>query len=125
MSLLDAWIAESPNNKKLLNEETLILEVAEQFWEQMNDQHVSKTELARRMGVSKARVGKMLDGSNNLTLRKIANMATALGMKFKVVLEAETIEGQWKGVQAEPIPHNVVRFPNKPSSLQWDDAIAL
>ncbi|MTI14206.1 helix-turn-helix domain-containing protein [Sansalvadorimonas verongulae] len=89
MSILDAWVAESTENKALLDEETLILEVTEQFWENMNQQGVTKAELARRMGVSKAHVSKLLDGSNNLTLRKIANMATALSMKLNVSLEPE------------------------------------
>lgn len=126
MSILDDWIAESAENKTLLEEETLILEVAEQFWEHINEQDISKAELARRMGISKARVGKMLDGSNNLTLRKIANMATALNMKFKVRLEAET-DDQWQDAQIEIVPSassNVIRFP-KTSFQKWNDEIAI
>jgi len=39
---------------------------------------VNRTELARRLGVSKARVTNLLGGSTNLTLRTLAAIAVAL-----------------------------------------------
>ena len=128
MSILDAWVAESTENKTLLDEETLILEVAEHFWEQMGKQDVTKAELARRMGISKARVSKLLDGSNNLTLRKIANMAGALNMKFNVSLESEN-NGQWETGHVEKISQKVgegtaFKFSNA-SFQEWNEAEAL
>ncbi|MCL6271225.1 helix-turn-helix domain-containing protein [Sansalvadorimonas sp. 2012CJ34-2] len=127
MSILDQWLEESADNQIVLDEESLILEIAEQFWQQLSESDTSKAELARRMGISKARVSKLLDGSNNLTLRKIANMATALKLNVNFTLEpAESNEGEtWE--QERVVSSSgckIYKFP-KPSSQGWDDTLEI
>jgi transcriptional regulator with XRE-family HTH domain len=47
---------------------------------------ITKAELARRMGVSKARVTNLLSGMPNMTLRTLAVVAVALGGEFRMSL---------------------------------------
>ena len=45
----------------------------------MDDQGVSQSELARRLGVSRARVSQLLQHKSSPTLRTMVEVATALG----------------------------------------------
>jgi ribosome-binding protein aMBF1 (putative translation factor) len=47
---------------------------------------ISQAELAKRMGVSSSRVGKILSGTDNLTLRSLAAVAAALHARFGLTL---------------------------------------
>lgn len=76
----------SPENQRLLRQEELILEVTEAILEAMEREGITKTELARRMGKSKGFVSQILSGSRNLTLRTLADAATALEMVARVRL---------------------------------------
>jgi antitoxin component HigA of HigAB toxin-antitoxin module len=49
---------------------------------------ISQAELAQRMGVSSSRVGKILSGGENLTLRSLATVAAALHARFDLTLRA-------------------------------------
>ena len=130
MSILDDWLEESTENKILLDEESLILDIAEQFWQQLTESDTNKTELARRMGISKARVSKLLDGSNNLTLRKIANMATALNLKVKFALEpveanSTKSDDVWEEERVvTPSGCAIIKFPSV-ASRDWDDSLQI
>ena len=44
----------------------------------MKERGISRAELARRIGVSRASVSRMLNGSTNYTLRKLSEVALAL-----------------------------------------------
>ena len=52
-----------------------ILEVAEL----MERRHITRAELARRMGISRAHVTRLLSGRRNLTVKSMAAIAHALG----------------------------------------------
>jgi transcriptional regulator with XRE-family HTH domain len=69
---------------RLYQQEKAIHAVTELICEVMDQQGVSRTELARRLGKSKAYVSQMLDGSANMTLRTIADVFTALGRALSV-----------------------------------------
>ena len=49
---------------------------------------VSRTELAKRLGWSKARVSQVLGGNGNLTVETIHAVTRALGHRFDVVFRA-------------------------------------
>lgn len=53
----------------------------------MEDQKISKAELARRIGCSRAHVTQMLDGRRNMTLRTLAKIAYHLGYRFEVEMK--------------------------------------
>ena len=54
----------------------------------MREQGLSRADLASRMGVSPGRVSQILGGGENLTLRTLAALSTALDARFDVELSA-------------------------------------
>jgi len=68
--------------------ELLALTVVEQIHELMEKQGVNRSQLAERMGVSRAYVTKLFGSPPNMTLQSIAQLALALGLKPEVKLVA-------------------------------------
>lgn len=61
--------------------------IAQQIAMQMKAQGVSKTELAARMGTSRAQLDRLLNPtSQNVTIETIARAAEALGHRFHMEL---------------------------------------
>jgi transcriptional regulator with XRE-family HTH domain len=52
----------------------------------MREHKVPRAELAQAMGVSPGRVSQILSGDENLTLRTLASVVSALGARVEVVL---------------------------------------
>ncbi len=48
-------------------------------------QDLTQRELARRLGVSDARMSRIMSGRENLTLRTLADLGWATGIRFEVV----------------------------------------
>jgi transcriptional regulator with XRE-family HTH domain len=67
--------------------EGAILEFTEALWARMEQEGVSRAELARRLGTSKAYVTKVLGGNANFTLHSLAKLALAVGGKIRVGIE--------------------------------------
>lgn len=74
----------SAQNRRLLRQEELILEVTEALAGAMIRQGITKSELARRLGKSKGFVSQVLAGNRNLTLRTIADIGDALACQVRV-----------------------------------------
>ncbi|MEQ8406340.1 MAG: helix-turn-helix transcriptional regulator [Oceanicaulis sp.] len=68
----------------LVAEEELIADCQMYIHLLMKESGVSKAELARLLGVSKASVSQMLAPDSNLTLRSIARVAALLGEKATI-----------------------------------------
>ena len=62
----------------------LITEVTNEVNWRMREDHVTRADLAGRMRVSTGRVSQVLSGGENLTLRTLASLATALDGQFEV-----------------------------------------
>ena len=75
----------SPKEKRLLEQERLILEVTELICGIMEEERISRSELAKRLQKSKGHVSQLLDGSRNMTLRTLAEILSALGRRGSVV----------------------------------------
>jgi transcriptional regulator with XRE-family HTH domain len=73
-------------NETLYNQETLILQATELLSSIMEDNGVSKADLARKVGKSKAYISQCLSGEQNLTLRTLADLCGAL--KYSLELGA-------------------------------------
>jgi transcriptional regulator with XRE-family HTH domain len=58
--------------------EGIVLELNEKIISTMEDLKISRTELARKLGVTKAFVTKLLNGNHNLTIKTIVSIAKAL-----------------------------------------------
>lgn len=95
-------LMEDPEFRRLYAVEGLVTEAAEFVARLMERQGVSKAELARRLGKSRAYVTQLLRGSTNLTVRTLAEVAYALGAEVK--LEAVPFGGgQRAGAPVEPV----------------------
>jgi transcriptional regulator with XRE-family HTH domain len=73
-----------PEFRKLLAQEELILEVTETICEILENEKISRKELADRLGKSKGFVSQLLNGGRNLTLRTVADILHVLGYKVSL-----------------------------------------
>ena len=60
----------------------------EEVFRRMEEQKISRAELARRMGTSPAYVTKILRGNANFTLASMVKLARALGTELRIELES-------------------------------------
>jgi transcriptional regulator with XRE-family HTH domain len=65
---------------------SLITQVTNEINWYLREGKLTRADLAGRMGVSPGRVSQILSGGENLTLRTLAGLATALDAQFDVTL---------------------------------------
>ena len=80
----------SEEGKKLLQQERAILEVTELICKLMEEQGITKAQLARDLKTSKAHITQLLDGSRNMTLRTVSDLLYYL--KHSLVVESRPME---------------------------------
>lgn len=71
-------LTSTPEGMRLFQQERAIQEITEIVCEIMEEQGVSRSALADRLGKTKGYVTQLLDGRANMTLRTISNVFTAL-----------------------------------------------
>lgn len=89
-STLEQWVQSTPERRRAYGQECFIISVTESIYEQMECQNVTKADLAKALHTSKSNVTQLLTGGRNMTLRTLADIATALGLVASVVLTAES-----------------------------------
>jgi len=67
---------------------TLVTELTNEINWYMRERGLTRADLAARMGVSPGRVSQILGGTENLTLRTLAALSTALDARFDIELSA-------------------------------------
>ena len=72
-----------------------ITEFAEDIWRLMEEQKVSRAELARRLGTSRAYVTKLLGGNANFTLETMTKVAMAFGCTVHVHVADQKATTRW------------------------------
>jgi len=72
-----------------------ITEFIEDVWRLMEEQKVSRAELARRLGTSRAYVTKLLGGNANFTLQTMTKVAMALGSQVHVHVAGQNALTRW------------------------------
>ena len=72
-----------------------ITEFIEDIWQRMEEQKVSRAELARRLGTSRAYVTKLLGGNANFTLHTMTKVAMALGSTIHVHVADQRAVTRW------------------------------
>lgn len=77
----------SEADRREYERERLILWTTEQLSELMIKMNVTKADLARKLGTSRAHITQMLSGSRNVTLNTLADAAWALGQRASVRME--------------------------------------
>jgi transcriptional regulator with XRE-family HTH domain len=85
--------------------EDAILKFTMRLHEVMQEQGISKTELARRLGVSQPYVTRVLKGSDNLTVGTMVKLARAVGASLQISLQESEAESQ----PAEENPRRATR----------------
>lgn len=79
----------SIHNRRLLREEELILDVTEAVSAAMEEEGISKAQLAKRLGKTKGFISQLLSGGRNLTLRTLAGLVDALGYRIKITVSKD------------------------------------
>ena len=69
---------------RLRDQDRLVLRTTAQITETMEAVGMTQAELARRLGKSRAPVAALLSGGRNMTLRTLADVAHALGLRAEV-----------------------------------------
>jgi DNA-binding Xre family transcriptional regulator len=70
---------------RLAQQDKFTLAVAEAICAIMQQKNISRTQLAEMMEITKSAITQMLDGTSNLTLRRISDVCYCLGVKPKEV----------------------------------------
>jgi transcriptional regulator with XRE-family HTH domain len=98
----------SPDVQRLYEEERLVLWATEAISELMEERNISKADLARALGTSRANVTGLLAGSRNMTLRTLADLAFAL--ESRVDIRTCPLHA---GAYFNVVPLKTVRYPQK------------
>jgi transcriptional regulator with XRE-family HTH domain len=77
--------AEPPAPRRAFERQLLFGEAVETVSALLASNELSQKELARRLGVGEARVSRILNGRENATLKTIADLGWALGIRFALV----------------------------------------
>ena len=77
----------SPESRRMYEEERLILWATEAVAEAMANQGLTRAQLAKALGTSRPDVTQLLSGSRNMTLRTLAALAHACGMRVDLKFE--------------------------------------
>jgi transcriptional regulator with XRE-family HTH domain len=83
----DALEASSTSMRFALRRERLLLKVTQALCEALADAGVNQATLARKLAKSESFVSQILAGGRNLTLRTVADVATALDREVSVSLK--------------------------------------
>lgn len=92
---ITAWVAGDASRERLLAEEALLLAAAAELERQMQTANVTKSQLAERLGQSKAHVTQVLTGQRNMTLRTLADLAWAMEATVSVHVMPKTAHADW------------------------------
>lgn len=88
MNTVLKMLLEDADFAKSYRHEELIVDVTESIYEIMKKNNMNKSKLAKASGLSKARITKLLDGSANMTLKSIADIAHALKVTPKIHIDS-------------------------------------
>jgi transcriptional regulator with XRE-family HTH domain len=96
--------------RRIYERESLAFDAAELISKLMEEQNVSKAELARRIGKSRSDITQLLNGSRNLTLHTLADLAFALGTRFELKARSCLYEHQQVASEQEAKSLYLYRF---------------
>lgn len=85
--------------------EGIALDVAMKVSQQLEARGMARTDLARKLGVSKAYVSQMLNGHTNMTLLTLCKLASSLELPLRVVIGTVTLA-------EAPAPQTCVEQPS-------------
>jgi transcriptional regulator with XRE-family HTH domain len=108
---MSSWFRSTPESEAMLAEERLVVVATEAIHEAMELRGISKRELAGKLGVRRSEISQRLSGRRNMTLRSLAAVLHALGVRAKLSLEPADkpyIAGvQWNSTGAMSVPDSI------------------
>ena len=81
--LFDECLAQVPNDVKM--ELDMSFALADKIDMILKEKNISQKQLAKKMGKTEAEVSRWLGGTHNFTLRTIARISEALGVKLLII----------------------------------------
>ena len=119
----EAWIerqTRTPEARKRYEEERLILWTTEAICEAMEEQGLTRAQLAEQLGTSRSNITQLLSGSRNMTLRSLASLAYACGLRAGIDLE-ELTDSVFNPVEDHTVPVNpsLITFLTEEAVLEW------
>jgi transcriptional regulator with XRE-family HTH domain len=96
--------------------EVQLLHMGETLTRCMEEQCISRTELAERLGVSKANISQILNNKRNIQLDTIYKIATALGLRPRLEFDRTTPIASEYCYEAEAM---LKTFHSEVSSVPW------
>jgi len=81
-------VFKSPEARRAFEEELLIGDVTDTLISMLESAGVSQRELALRLDLTEGRISQILSGAGNLTLRSLATVGWALGLRFELQPQA-------------------------------------
>lgn len=103
---------------RMYQQERTILAVTEMLCEIMEQQNVSRAELAARLGKTKGFISQVLDGTANMTMRTMSDILTELGHQ----MEPTAAPLSSKSASAENESGTVVSMPVSIDAPEWPEA---
>ena len=105
---------ETGTGRRLSRQEQLLFDATELICRVLSDEGISRAELAKRIGKSKAFVTQVLRGQNNMTLRTLSDFANALGYDVELgAVNPSTSRrvnvGHWNGLTRCHLMHGHYR----------------
>ena len=116
------WIDEltsTPEGMRRFQQERSILEVTELISVVMEARGVSRSELATRLGKSRAFVTQLLDGRANMTLRTISDTLGALGCSLHASAAPLALETPRPRFESEPSAPEISTLESKPRRVDF------
>lgn len=117
---------ENPEFRRLLAVESLLAGAGELIARLMAEQSVTKAELARRLGKSRAWVTQLLNGRANMTVRTLAEVVHALGAEVKLHAQPQgwKMAGELSRATSKPVAFRIRDYPF-PSPVHAEDFFRL
>lgn len=78
------WIARQEKSRKIYEYERLLVIALDEIHEAMERNGMTKADVARALGTSRAHVTQVFSGSRNVTLRSLSDLAWACGARLSM-----------------------------------------
>ena len=115
--MIDNWIRQYEGDPEF-EFDLLAIDIGERIVERMEQKSMTRTELAGKIGVSKARISQILSGNDNLTLKSLVAVANGLESRIELRLKNKEIGKPSAHSECLPLETDVYqRTDGEPSGL--------
>lgn len=91
--MIENWILQYEGDPEF-EFDLLAIDIGERMVERMEQLSMTRTELAGKIGVSKARISQILSGNDNLTLKSLVAVANGLESRIELRLKNKESDKQ-------------------------------